>query len=805
MNKIIIFLQIILIVTSYQLNTKSNIIQNEIICGKIPRTKGTCGEECEYIYNHNEQSLNITGKKMDNYKSPLEVPWFLQMENIKYIWLNGIENIGENSFNGAINLNEIIIPESVVTIGRNAFMNCKKLKLVEFKGKDNPCDENNSVFDDIEKTFVFVSENFEGNNFCKLRTSNVYCGINCQWKYNGSTNKLEIYGSGDMINFPKEYLIPWYSKRNNIKTINIEGIKSISSNAFKDCINMEKVIIGSSVESIGINPFIGCSKLKEVIFGSNEYFKYENGMILTKNNKELVTYLQTNNETSFVSPSNELNIIRPSAFCRNNFLQSLLISSTIQIIGENAFSYCENLENIFFMGTNQIKLGNNLFEGSKKVKEIKVKKGYNNIDVEGLTIIEQKEVISGEVNYLIDEKTGFMVFYGKGTMEFHISSTDYSWNKMRNKIRFIEIEKGITTIGSYAFQSCISLMSITIPSSVTTIGSYAFSECTSLMSIAVEPENQKYSSDEYGVLYNKDKTMLIQYPIGNERINYTIHSNVTTIGSYSFKSCISLKSIIVPSNVKTIESSTFESCTSLINIVFEQSSQLITIGNYSFSSCTSLISLTLSSNLTSIGSYTFQHCSSLKIVIFEETSKLTTIGSYSFRSCKSLITIIIQSNVTTIGSGAFESCISLMSITVPSSVTTIGSNVFYKCTSLTNIIVESGNINYFSDEYGVLYNKNKTQLIQYPIGNKRTSYIIPSSVTSIGSSAFYNCTSLTNITIPSSLITIGSYAFQCCSSLTSVIIPSNITSIGSNVFYKCTSLTAITVESDNQKYSSDEY
>ena len=106
-------------------NTSANTIERkyDIICGAVPRTKGSCGEECEYEYNHNERILKITGKKMDDYKSPLEVPWYLQIENIENITLNGIEHIGENSFNGAKSLTEIIIPSSVNSIGRNAFTN----------------------------------------------------------------------------------------------------------------------------------------------------------------------------------------------------------------------------------------------------------------------------------------------------------------------------------------------------------------------------------------------------------------------------------------------------------------------------------------------------------------------------------------------------------------------------------------------------------------------------------------------------------------------------------------------------------
>ena len=105
---------------------------------------------------------------------------------------------------------------------------------------------------------------------------------------------------------------------------------------------------------------------------------------------------------------------------------------------------------------------------------------------------------------------------------------------------------------------------------------------------------------------------------------------------------------------------------------------------------------------------------------------------------------IIPNSVTSIGDDAFNNCTSLTSITIGNSVTSIGDYAFDNCTSLTSINVEEGNTNYSSQD-GVLFNKDKTKLIRYPIGNTRTSYIIPNSVTSIGESAFYECKDLTDI------------------------------------------------------------
>ena len=137
-----------------------------------------------------------------------------------------------------------------------------------------------------------------------------------------------------------------------------------------------------------------------------------------------------------------------------------------------------------------------------------------------------------------------------------------------------------------------------------------------------------------------------------------------------------------------------------------------------------------------------------------------------YRSRSSIKTVIIENSVTSIGYRAFYDCSSLTSITIPDSVTSIGYRAFYGCSSLTSIKVSENNLKYSSQD-GVLFDKEKTELIQCP-GGKVGSYTIPDSVTSIGDSAFAGCNSLTSITIPDSVTSIGGYAFYNCSSLTDV-------------------------------------
>ena len=100
----------------------------------------------------------------------------------------------------------------------------------------------------------------------------------------------------------------------------------------------------------------------------------------------------------------------------------------------------------------------------------------------------------------------------------------------------------------------------------------------------------------------------------------------------------------------------------------------------------------------------------------------------------------------------------------------------------------------------LLFNKQKTELVAYPAGKKENSYIIPDSVTSIGSYAFEYCTRLTSITIPSSVTILGDRAFSDCSSLTSVVIPDSVTTIGEKAFYNCTSLKNVNYKGTSSQW-----
>ena len=173
---------------------------------------------------------------------------------------------------------------------------------------------------------------------------------------------------------------------------------------------------------------------------------------------------------------------------------------------------------------------------------------------------------------------------------------------------------------------------------------------------------------------------------------------------------------------------------------------------------------------------------------------VTSIKILAFMHRESLESITIPDSVTSIGTQAFIYCTSLESITIGKGVTSIEDMAFAYCSSLKNITVDSANTAFSSDENGVLYNKDKTKIIQYPTADTRTSYVISDSVTGIGFGAFAFCANLESITIGKGITNIEAAAFSGCTNLKSITIPKNLTVIGSNVFPTCDNIKNVYYE-----------
>ena len=284
----------------------------------------------------------------------------------------------------------------------------------------------------------------------------------------------------------------------------------------------------------------------------------------------------------------------------------------------------------------------------------------------------------------------------------------------------------VTSIGHAAFCGCISLKTISLPANVVHITVSAFNDCPNLSDINVDTKNNNYSSID-GVLFSKDTTCLLKYPLGKKETTYKIPNNVISIGEQTFWECTSLNRISIPNGV-------------------------ISIGDYAFSGCSNLNNISIPQSVTFIGVWALQSCTSLSSISL--SNNVTTIELGTFGGCTSLGNINIPNGVISIGEQAFFGCASLNSIGIPNSVTSIGDNAFDNCTSLSSIN-------------------------------------IPDSVISIGSGAFADCPSLNTIRLSNRITAIKRYTFIACTNLNSINIPNSVTSIGQYTFDKCISLTDV--------------
>ncbi len=205
----------------------------------------------------------------------------------------------------------------------------------------------------------------------------------------------------------------------------------------------------------------------------------------------------------------------------------------------------------------------------------------------------------------------------------------------------------------------------------------------------------------------------------------------------------------------------------------------------------------ITKGVTSVGAGAFYCCMGLKTVVLPEGIK--TIDDYAFSNCTALESVTFPGSLKSIGFCAFLNCTSLKSITIPSGVTEIGYGPFFGCTGLESINAAAGNGTY-SSVNGVLFNKDKTELIAYPAGKTDAAYAIPSGVITIEDSAFL-AGKFKSVTIPGSVKLIGYGAFTECENLESVTIPNSVTNVADYAFSQCTALTTATMPNSVSKIS----
>jgi hypothetical protein len=769
---------------------------------------GTCGENLTWTLSEGTLTISGTGEMTNS-------PWSSYKEDITAVVVElGVESIGyaafsncsglvsvtlpesiifieNDAFSWCSGLESIILPESVTSIGNYAFYACSSLESVALSeliisiGEHafSNCGHLVSITIPTSVTSIGYGAFFFCHSLIEITvaSNNPY--------YSSDTGILFDKNKATLIQYPAKKTDSSYTIPSSVTSIGDyafyglhlesitlpETLTSIGEGTFSDCHSLESITLPSSVTSIGNSAFSfcsslvsinipasvtfigsgafhGCLSLTEITVTSNNLsYCSEDGILFNKNKTTLMRYPSKKTGDSYAIQES-VTSIEFAAFSYCNNLTSVYIPETVTSIGTQAFGYCSNLKSVLF----------------------------------------------SPASLLIS--TGMDTFFGCSSLE---------------SITFPEL---ITSIGHSAFGYCSSLKSINIPEKVTSIEVQAFWQCYDLTEIMVNWTTTPPAINNNVFMDLTLSNITLHVPDGTkamyEAAEVWKEFNIVEQqpcpsgtfgegGALTWELCegtltISGTGAMPDYNRYSGDNSPWYSYRDIRAVIVELG--ITSIGSDAFDECSNLESITISESVTSIGYEAFFSCRSLKSITLPET--LTIIGRYTFRSCSSLESITLPKSVTSIGEGAFLDCISLESIIIPETVTFIGNEPFARCINLTEITVASNNPSY-SSEAGVLFDKNKTKLIQYPVGKTDNSYIIPETVISIGEFAFGSCNSLTSVTIPGSVTSIGFAAFYFCSNLTSITIPETVTSIGNLAFDTCISLTEITIASNNPSYSSE--
>lgn len=475
-----------------------------------------------------------------------------------------------------------------------------------------------------------------------------------------------------------------------------------------------------------------------------EYIDEVNGLIYKDNKDGSLSVIGVTNPYIMMTCSipeefegKKITSIEDKAFSGCFLLSEIEIPSTITHIGELIFDSCYALSQISVSKRNsmyEVIDGVLYTEDKTSIIQYPTKKTS---DTDSYTIPETVTKISSGAFYnstlssitIPDSATeiGDKAFYGSNITE-------------------ITLPDSLKTIGEEAFALCEKLTTIEIPTSVSEIGFNAFYKCDSMNEIIVSEGNKNYKSEK-GILFDKEMTKLINYPICKTGTEYIVPDTVTTIEAYSFFCCSLLEKVSIPDSV-------------------------ISIGDFAFYDCGNLIEISI-------------------------PSTIKTIGERVFENCDKLTSVIIPNTVTSIEKRAFFNCSEMTSIYIPESVTSIGNEAFGNCHKLSEITVSDDN-RYFTTKNGVLFNKRMTKLICYPEGKEGSEYTVPDGVTSLEPYSIHG-SSLNTINLPNSLTTIREGALSYNRDLSTISIPERVTIIEPATFV-FSSLTEIKVEENNKNY-----
>ena len=693
-----------------------------------------------------------------------------------------LKEICDEAFYACSNLESIVIPDSVTTLGNQIFIRCNKLtsitlpaSLANFTSAMLGCSNLQSL--NIGTASGAVYKSVDGVLFTADGKTLVY------YLPTDTRTNYEIPAGTETINESA------FSGNTNLESVKIPAsVNLIDTNAFNGCTSLYKVeFTGTSSEAlvIGKAAFNGCSSLASITLPARTSAIEENAFYGARS--------LSNITFGNADESSQLSSIGSSAFFGTAFTR-FTVPEGVRTLGDSVFGGCPNLQTVT-LSEGLISMGNTVFSGSTALDTVSFPASLQTI----------------------------------GTGLFNNCSS----------LRHVNFATGsqIETIPADTFRGCTALESITLPASLTAIAgreednssSYGlFQGLTNLTSVTFE-EGSKCL--EIGISAFE----------GSGITNFTIPSSVTTIREEAFYGT-ALKNIVIPRTVTRIDGNAFAYNVQLESVTLE--AQITKILDFTFNNCSSLTSISIPASVESIAATAFGGCTSITSVALDSGNKAFTLDKDGvlFNAAKTEIyiapatlkTFTVPATLTSTSfASVLKNCSALSEVNVENGNTAFVAKfgALYD-TEMNLVFIPSGMTNYvipaemsvislnanklFSESNieSITYDESRTTTLTLMSTNSGQGVFINMSSlksvelpagTSIGAYTFSNCTSLEEVILKAGEeATIGNYAFRNTGKLTSLVIPEGYTSIGSSAFYD-SGVTSLSLPASLSKISSSTF
>ncbi|MBR3438852.1 MAG: leucine-rich repeat protein, partial [Clostridia bacterium] len=705
------------------------------------------------------------------------------------------ETIPPNAFSNMSSLQNITLPEGIISIGDSAFYGCKMLESINIPGCLTSIGTNafggGGVFG-LSGLSNLKTVNYYGTikDWCNISFANRTANpINSSKKLliNGveitEIKKADINGVTEIkpfafcgmtgltnVTLPETVTIIGASAFygcTKLESINIpEGITSISSSTFSGCAALTNIEMPESVTSIGSSAFSGCWNLPDdftvpagvTSIGANAFYdvfnvKYEgsaqgapwgaksvNGVVKTyegtDGNKYKLVFAPTTEKAS--SKSVLLG-------CSADAAGTVTVPRSVSYVGDRAFANCSGIETIIFNAA-EPGYGKDPFVGCPAEK------------IYTVTEVYARDVIYG------DEGTRLI-----------------SCNK--NRKDNYTVPEGVRIIEENAFYNCDKLGSITLPGSVVSVGAHAFEGTSTYTAAKASPVTveDKDGNGTFTLVYIGGclvEATWVQKETADEQEGETgeaqeeptviceLPEKTTCIAANAFSGCPELTGVVLDKSLKGISENAFAGCSKLKTITAAEGICIEHVGENAFAGtayystnsnwqngalyiadCLVKVKpatsdgFTVAEGTTCIADRAFDSCKSLTSVTVPEG--VVTIGSNAFDGCTAITEITLGEGTESIGNEAFEYCTALTAVEIPSTVSRIGNRAFYRCDALEEITVRgnSRNLPVYYSVNGVLFrNKNtgteeepvfEKHLVAYPAARDAAEYEIPEGEASV--------------------------------------------------------------------------